>query len=100
MGLFLSIELSKALTDHEEALARGDAVASAKALRRSQLLNQQLDESNPILTAIANAMATEAAALEEGDQATASAMESLKVQLTRDLQVLSDRYSTLTSQAS
>ena len=65
LTLFLSIELSKALADREDALVRGDEVAGAKALRRSQLLNQQLDESNPILTAIADTMASEARALEE-----------------------------------
>jgi hypothetical protein len=64
LTLFLSIELSKALADHEGAVARGEEVAAAKALRRSHLLNQQLDESNPILTSIADAMASEARALE------------------------------------
>ena len=100
LTLFLSIELSKALEDGADAARRCDAHAGAKAARRAQLLNQQLDESNPILTAIADTMTAEAGAVERGDAAEAEAMGQRKEALTRQLQLLSDRYSALTSQAS
>jgi hypothetical protein len=100
LTLFLSIELSKALADQEEASERGDALAGAKAARRAQLLNQQLDQSNPILTAIADTMTHEARALESGDQTQAEAMRVRKDQLTHELQELSGKFSALTSDAS
>lgn len=100
LTLFLSIELSKALADQEEAIERGDTVAGAKAVRRAQLLNQQLDQSNPVLTAISDTMTLEARALESGNQTQVEAMRVRKDQLTHELQELSEKFSTLTSQAS
>jgi len=100
LTLFLSIELSKALSEQEEASERGDAAASAKAGSRVLLLNQQLDQSNPVLTAIADAMTAEASALECGNAAVAETMRKRKTELTTQLQEMSDRFSLLTSEAS
>jgi hypothetical protein len=96
LTLFLSMELSKALADQEEAMGRDDAVACAKACQRADLLNQQLDQSNPILTAIADTMTTEARALETGNLVEAETMRARKDELTIQLQELSERFSMLT----
>jgi len=100
LTLFLSIELGKALADQDEAHACADGAAADRALHRALLLNQQLDESNPVLTAIADAMTAEARALETGDDAQALCMQQRKAQLTTQLQELSDRFSALTALAS
>ena len=62
--------------------------------------NQQLDQSNPVLTAIADAMTAEASALECGNAAVAETMRKRKTELTTQLQEMSDRFSLLTSEAS
>ena len=82
------------------SLRKGDAAASAKAGSRVLLLNQQLDQSNPVLTAIADAMTAEASALECGNAAVAETMRKRKTELTTQLQEMSDRFSLLTSEAS
>lgn len=61
MTLFLSIEVSKAMTEVSEAKLNGDEKRKAFAQQKVDFFTNQLNESNPILTDISNAMT------EEGD---------------------------------
>jgi len=108
LTLFLSIELSKALQDERAAEERGDSSRAAGARQRVRLLTAQLEESNPILTAISDAMAEEGAMMEAAAaaadeekrreaRAAAAAAGERKRTLTESLQQLSDRYAQLTS---
>eukprot|EP00299_Pterocystis_sp_00344_P009565 c4068_g1_i1.p1 GENE.c4068_g1_i1~~c4068_g1_i1.p1 ORF type:complete len:269 (+),score=69.46 c4068_g1_i1:2-808(+) len=106
LTLFLSIEVSKAMHDVEEAHAERNHHAEQRALRAVQIFTEQLDESNPILTAISDAMLAEAEALEAADKTTdpvqtahyqqlASTYREAKERGQRDLQVCSDKYKQL-----
>jgi len=104
LTLFLSMELSKAIRDHEEAVERRDEHKVEMALKKMQLLNQQMDESNPILTAISDAMTAEGHLLDLCKNAEGHALQALKdkvgrvtaekEQLVQRLQQLSDSYNT------
>lgn len=59
LTLFLSIELSKAMNDYDSAQQRGDEKAATYALAMVDCFTEQLNESNPILTAISDAMTEE-----------------------------------------
>lgn len=80
MTLFLSIEVSKALRHIAEARLQGDPKGAALAQRRVDCFTNQLNDSNPILTQISDAMTDEGnckmqmeAAMEAGDaEATAA----------------------------
>eukprot|EP00947_MAST-08B_sp_MAST-8B-sp1_P000362 g362.t1 len=65
LTLFLSIEVSKAMGDLEKALTKGQAGerAAEKARRKIAVFTDQLDDSNPILTKISDAMTEEGEAL-------------------------------------
>ena len=52
-------QVSKAMLEFEEAQARSDAKAMDLANRKVELFTQQLDESNPVLTAISDCMTAE-----------------------------------------
>merc|ERR1711871_304198 len=64
LTLFLSIEVNKAMLEIDNATTSGDAKALDVAQRQMQCLTHQLDESNPILTAIADGGTAEAEAME------------------------------------
>jgi 4-hydroxyphenylpyruvate dioxygenase-like putative hemolysin len=59
LTLFLSIELSKAMLEVSEAKVRGDEERQAVAQAMVDCFTDQLNESNPILTEISNAMTRE-----------------------------------------
>jgi len=65
LTLFLSIEVSKAMKDVETAVAAQDKEKEENARAKVELFTRQLDESNPILTCISDAMTVEGEALEE-----------------------------------
>lgn len=65
LTLFLSIEVSKAMNDMEQAMNDGDSAKADKSRSKVELFSRQLDESNPILTRISDAMTAEGDALEE-----------------------------------
>eukprot|EP00928_Gymnodinium_smaydae_P020693 TRINITY_DN18006_c0_g1_i1.p1 TRINITY_DN18006_c0_g1~~TRINITY_DN18006_c0_g1_i1.p1 ORF type:complete len:742 (+),score=128.89 TRINITY_DN18006_c0_g1_i1:83-2308(+) len=73
LTLFLSIEVSKAMDAREAARAAGDVAGEAYAKSMVEVFGSQLDASNPILTAIADAMTAEATALERAAAAATSA---------------------------
>jgi len=82
LTLFLSIEVGKAMLDSSRAKAAGDVVAMNFAHRKVDIFTEQLNEANPILTAITDAMTAEGKALEKmqdalarGDEAAASTFE-------------------------
>ena len=70
LTLFLSIEVSKAMEELADAKARGDAKRETKAKQQIDLFTAQLDESNPILTKISDAMTLEGQLLEDAARAT------------------------------
>jgi len=108
LTLFLSIEVSKAMQDLENATAAGDKEKEKNAFKRVELFTKQMDESNPILTEISDAMTAEGNALEELEalkeseakddgrkkklEAIAKEQCALKMKGQTDLQALSDRY--------
>lgn len=69
LTLFLSIELSKSMRTEESARQRGDTAAAARATKEIDTLSAQMNESNPVLTGISDAMTAEAEALEDAARA-------------------------------
>ncbi len=69
LTLFLSIEVGKAMLDVSKAKEAGDAVAQALAEKKVCFFTQQLNESNPILTAISDAMTEEGNAMNDLEDA-------------------------------
>jgi hypothetical protein len=59
LTLFLSIEVSKAMRDVSDARAAGDERRAIIAKKRVDCFTNQLNESNPILTQISDAMTEE-----------------------------------------
>lgn len=112
LTLFLSIEVSKAMLEGEQCHAKGDTAGAELADKQVALFTEQLDLSNPILTAISDAMTAEADALVlAGKAASCSKPESkaakaaaeadvkkycaVKEKGQTDLQALSDKYKAL-----
>lgn len=65
LTLFLSIEVGKAMVEVSNAKLAGDAVRVDLAQRQVDLFTDQLNESNPILTEIADAMTAEGKAVDQ-----------------------------------
>jgi hypothetical protein len=59
LTLFLSIEVNKAMQDISDAKAEGDNKRLLYAMKMVDYFTEQLNESNPILTEISNAMTEE-----------------------------------------
>jgi len=75
LTLFLSIEVSKAMMEVKDAKIARDEKGVTKAMNRGQAFTDQLNEANPILTDISDAMTAEgkysedlAKATEEGEK--------------------------------
>merc|ERR1712190_533589 len=77
LTLFLSIEVTKS------------------TLKMIDAYTSQLDESNPVLTAISDAMTAEGDALERGDKGAAKKYAEQKEKSTEQLKVISDKYNSL-----
>jgi len=103
LTLFLSIEVSKAMLDYETGIREGDAKKAEKGQNMVNSLTDQLDESNPILTLISDAMTEEADELEaagEEKDATKKAAHLARAEVCRtmkeggndELKVCSDKY--------
>jgi len=106
LTLFLSIEVSKAMTGHDKAVAEGDLEAAGLFEEQVATFTEQLDLSNPILTKISDAMTAEADARVEVEKAAGSAakaalqvvvdkQEGIKNSGQGELQALSDKYKAL-----
>mmetsp|Transcript_21505 Transcript_21505/g.45143 ORF Transcript_21505/g.45143 Transcript_21505/m.45143 type:complete len:707 (-) Transcript_21505:160-2280(-) len=65
LTLFLSIEVTKSMLEASRAKEHGDSIAYENACRKTQILTDQLNESNPILTEISDAMTAEGVAKEK-----------------------------------
>jgi 4-hydroxyphenylpyruvate dioxygenase-like putative hemolysin len=70
LTLFLSIEVSKAMNDLADAKTKGDAASASMAQHRVSLFTDQLNESNPILTQISDAMTKEGELRNDATDAT------------------------------
>eukprot|EP00980_Cylindrotheca_fusiformis_P002135 scaffold481_cov208-Cylindrotheca_fusiformis.AAC.1 len=82
LTLFLSIEVSKAMLDVADANLRGDDQARIVAQKQVDCFTSQLNDSNPILTKISDAMTLEgfckdqlAAAIAHGDTEAAASWQ-------------------------
>lgn len=84
LTLFLSIEVSKAMTELEEAQTKNNTKAIDVATKKIRVLSDQLDESNPVLTVISDAMTAEGDALLALDSTTTSTEEKTKLQTVVD----------------
>ena len=69
LTLFLSIEVGKAMLDVSTAKETGDINSLKLAEKKVSLFTEQLNESNPILTAISDAMTEEGNALNDLEEA-------------------------------
>jgi hypothetical protein len=92
LTLFLSIEVSKAMDELEAAEEKKDAAAAARAQKKVDTFTEQLDESNPVLTAISDAMTAEGEALQNGNTTEAEKWRQQKEDGQKQLQSISDRY--------
>lgn len=92
LTLFLSIEVSKATKARAQAEEQGDAATAAYFGKMVDTFTAQLDESNPILTAISDAMTAEGEALERGDTEAAKRWSLEKAKGQEDLQTVSTKY--------
>jgi len=88
LTLFLSIEVGKAMVEASNARAEGDAVGVERAGRRVELFTEQLDESNPILTEIADAMTGEGEVLARIRRAERGGDGEVVERLTREMEVV------------
>eukprot|EP00929_Paragymnodinium_shiwhaense_P003041 TRINITY_DN103432_c0_g1_i1.p1 TRINITY_DN103432_c0_g1~~TRINITY_DN103432_c0_g1_i1.p1 ORF type:complete len:732 (-),score=93.24 TRINITY_DN103432_c0_g1_i1:11-2206(-) len=89
LTLFLSIEVSKASKARSDAEAAGDLEMAQHYGKVVDMFTEQMDESNPILTAISDAMTAEA---EATDSADIDAYRRQKVLGQEGLQAVSDKY--------
>ena len=80
------------MTSQEDAKKKGDAARAALAEEQVRTLTEQLDVSNPVLTAIAEEMTAEADALAAGDHAKAAAHKAEKENGNTKLKAISDEY--------
>lgn len=92
LTLFLSIEVSKAMNALKDATLAKDDKAKSLAQEQVDVLTAQLDESNPILTDISDAMTAEADALANGQTAEAKEWADKKAAAQIALQACSDKY--------
>jgi len=98
LTLFLSIEVTEAAAARETARQNGDAKAEALAQRMVDAFTAQLNESNPILTRISDAMTAEGEALAAGNEAEARRWSAEKDAGQAALMEVSTRYKELTKQ--
>jgi len=92
LTLFLSIEVSKAMDEFEQAESKNDAAAAAIAQKKVDTLTEQMDESNPVLTSISDAMTAEGEARTKMQLTEAERWKMKKEAGQKQLQNISDRY--------
>eukprot|EP00405_Crypthecodinium_cohnii_P026586 CAMPEP_0206487676 /NCGR_PEP_ID=MMETSP0324_2-20121206/41814_1 /ASSEMBLY_ACC=CAM_ASM_000836 /TAXON_ID=2866 /ORGANISM="Crypthecodinium cohnii, Strain Seligo" /LENGTH=698 /DNA_ID=CAMNT_0053966265 /DNA_START=115 /DNA_END=2211 /DNA_ORIENTATION=+ len=95
LTLFLSIEVSKASKAKADAELEGRMEAASYYASMVKAFTDQLDESNPILTGISDAMTAEGEALDEGDEEAAKKWAEVKAQGQQELMKVSSKYKTL-----
>ncbi|CAE7242014.1 unnamed protein product [Symbiodinium microadriaticum] len=92
LTLFLSIEVSKATKARGEAEAAGNLGLANYYGSMVDAFTSQLDESNPVLTAISDAMTAEGEALEAGNGPEAAKWAEEKARGQQKLQEISKKY--------
>jgi len=92
LTLFLSIEVSKASAAKVDAERSGDVKGALRASKMVDAFTAQLDESNPVLTAISDAMTAEGDALANGDNDAAAKWAAEKLKGNETLQTISAKY--------
>jgi len=96
LTLFLSIEVTEASNAREAAHAIGDERGVIFGQRMVDAFTEQLNESNPILTRITDAMTAEGDALARGDSTEEAKWSREKDMGQKELMELSVRYKDLT----
>ena len=76
LTLFLSIEVSKAMSDLKGSMASGDSKGVALAKKKIEIFTSQLDKANPILTNISDAMSEAGQATTALERATTDAAKA------------------------
>lgn len=92
LTLFLSIEVSKAAKGKADADKAGKKDVAQYYSKMVDAFTGQLEEANPVLTAISDAMTAEGDALERGDAVTAAKHGAEKSRGGEQLQVISAKY--------
>jgi len=95
LTLFLSIEVSKASKAKADAEVEGKQEAANYYGSMVEAFTSQLDESNPILTSISDAMTAEGDALDNGDKALAAKWADAKANGQQELMKVSKKYKEL-----
>ncbi|CAK9067416.1 unnamed protein product [Durusdinium trenchii] len=95
LTLFLSIEVSKATKARAEAEAAGKPQLARYYGSMVDAFTSQLEESNPVLTAISDAMTAEGEALEQNDRPSAQRYAEEKAKGQDRLQEISGKYKQL-----
>jgi len=95
LTLFLSIEVSKAAAGRAAALDAGKTELAKYFGSMVDAFTSQLEESNPILTAISDAMTSEGEARDRGDEVGAANYSAAKAKGSEDLRALSTKYNAL-----
>lgn len=95
LTLFLSIEVSKAAKQRADAIATGDKEMAAYYGQMVDTFTEQLEESNPILTLISDAMTEEGEALAKGDVETALRCKGEKERGQETLMEISTKYNNI-----
>ena len=90
LTLFLSIEVTKAMLEASQAKAEGDEVGRELAQGMVDTLTDQLNESNPILTEISDAMTLEGALKVKVDALLANGDEEGATTLREELEAAGD----------
>merc|ERR1712151_1027161 len=92
LTLFLSIEVSKSMSLKAEADVKGDQKMAEFHMKMVDAFTAQLDESNPVLTGISDAMTAEGYALDRGDDDDAKKWAAEKAKGNAELQRISAKY--------
>lgn len=95
LTLFLSIEVSKAGKLREDAVLAGRHIQAAYYSQMVDAFTRQLEESNPVLTLISDAMTKEGEARAMGEQDTAARYKADKEKGQETLMAISTKYKNL-----
>jgi len=95
LTLFLSIEIGKAMAQLAMAEQTGDKKMQDYARKMVDAFTDQLSESNPVLTAISDAMTAEGDARDRGDKEEMWKWAAKKLEGNEELKALSNRYNEL-----
>lgn len=98
LTLFLAIEVGKATKGKADALQEGKTEVAEYFGGMCTALTSQLEESNPVLTAVSDAMTAEGEAQEQGDSAAVARHSAEKAKGQEQLMTISMKYKNMLKQ--